>query len=249
MARLFDAFFDAALSRFLRVGDVAVTDCKGRTRRFGDGSGPPVVVRFVDAAARWRLLANPELAFGDLYMDGRLVLERGDLYDLVALGARNVAVGARDPWQRVGKALRRLAAMLAPSNDRRRARDNVRRHYDIGDDVYALFLDEDWQYSCAYFERANLSLEDAQRAKKRHVAAKLLLKPGMKTLDIGSGWGGLGLYLAEMCGSQVTGVTLSTEQLARARRRAQERGLGDRADFRLQDYRDLSGAFDRIVSV
>ena len=211
----------------------------------GGPPGAPVMVVLVhDWKTVRRILANPELGLGDAYMDGGLTFEGGDVYDFLDLAAAEVNSRPRKPME----ATWRLSRWIDQTNDRLRSRRNVAHHYDLSVDFYRLFLDEDLQYSCAYFERPDLSLESAQVAKKRLLATKLGLVPGDRVLDIGCGWGGLGLTLAEM-GGRVTGVTLSSEQLALAQSRARDRGLADRAEFRLQDYRDLDERFDRIVSV
>ena len=176
-------------------------------------------------------------------MDGRLTLEGGDIYDFLRLVASQMAIR---PMRR--GLLWRWKRRLAQTNDRLRARRNVRHHYDLTLEFYRLFLDDDLQYSCALFETPDATLEQAQAAKKRRLIDKLILRPDQRVLDIGCGWGGLGLSLAR-AGGRVTGVTLSTEQHATARARATESGLADRTDFRLQDYRDLDGTFDRIISV
>ncbi len=182
-------------------------------------------------------------------MDGGFVVETGSIYDFLALVLSNDN-DPRPSWlSGFLHRFRYLRRRLRMINTRRRARDNASHHYDIDRRLYSLFLDEDLQYSCAYFETPALGLDEAQARKKRHLAAKLLLKPGMSVLDIGSGYGGLGLYLAEEFEARVTGVTLSTEQLAVAEERAAERGLEAKARFLLQDYRDVSDRFDRIVSV
>jgi cyclopropane-fatty-acyl-phospholipid synthase len=152
-------------------------------------------------------------------------------------------------WAKLQWWLRYLVRHTQQFNLRGRSRNNVARHYDLDGRLYSLFLDTDKQYSCAYFETPDASLEEAQLAKKRHLAAKLLVDPGDRVLDIGSGWGGLGLYLAEMTGADVTGVTLSTEQLQVSNARAAEKNLTQSAKFLLKDYRDIPGPFDRIVSV
>jgi cyclopropane-fatty-acyl-phospholipid synthase len=239
---------DAFLKRLITVGDLTVVQADGKSSRHGDGTGAPVTVKLGPGAAA-RLGRNPSLALGECYMDGALTIEQGDMYDLMDLVGRNIG---RVPKKHGALRGLRLAIkrQLQQMNDRRAARANVHHHYDLSYDLYRRFLDADMQYSCAYFPSADISLEQAQVDKKAHLAAKLLLKPGQRILDIGCGWGGLGLSLAEACpGAHVTGVTLSTEQLAIAQRRAQERGVSDRVDFRLQDYRDLDGPFDRIVSV
>jgi cyclopropane-fatty-acyl-phospholipid synthase len=194
-------------------------------------------------------MLNPALALGELYMDGRLVVTKGGLYDLLALGARNLAALDGQPWARALAKARIAIRGLHQRNNRLRAKRNVASHYDLDQRLYNLFLDPDRQYSCAYFEYPGQSLEEAQTAKKRHLASKLLAKDGAKTLDIGCGFGGLALYLAGVAGANVTGVTLSEEQFAVATDRAHETGLDDRVEFRLQDYRDVPEKFDRIVSV
>ncbi|MDB5455900.1 MAG: cfa2 [Caulobacter sp.] len=234
------------LSSMIREGDLSVRLPGGQTLRVGDGSGPPIRLAIADPVTAARIAANPAMAVGEAYMDGRLILEQGTVHDLLDLSARNRRKG---PPRRVGMLHRWWDDMLRQRNARASARRNVHHHYDLSVEFYRLFLDEDLQYSCAYFPEPGLSLEAAQQAKKRHLAAKLLLEPGHKVLDIGCGWGGLGLTLAEDYGAQVQGVTLSTEQLATARQRAERRGVADRARFDLLDYRDVAGPFDRIVSV
>jgi cyclopropane-fatty-acyl-phospholipid synthase len=182
-------------------------------------------------------------------MDGTLVVEQGSISDVLALLLAQDSKGMPPLWARSNWLLRYSTRRMRQFNPRRRARRNVAHHYDLDDRLYSLFLDADRQYSCAYFERPDQSLDDAQLAKKRHLAAKLLLRPGMRVLDIGCGWGGLALYFAEICDAHVTGITLSQEQLTHARMRAGEKGLVGSTEFRLRDYREAQGNFDRIVSV
>ncbi len=216
----------------------------GREVRGGAGGSPEMVVALGDWASARRILANPELGLGEVYMDGGLTIEGGDIYGFLDLAADEVTSRPRKPME----ATWRLKRWIDQANDRLAARRNVAHHYDLSVDFYRLFLDEDLQYSCAYFETPDLTLEEAQLAKKHLLATKLGLSPGDRVLDIGCGWGGLGLTLAEM-GGKVTGVTLSAEQLALAEARARDRGLSHRAEFRLQDFRDIDERFDRIVSV
>ena len=235
------------LETFIRRGTFRVTTSRGTTFAFGDGTGTPVAVRFTSPAAEWAVLLDPELKLGECYMDGTFVVEHGTIADVLA-----VALGQDSDvphWARPQWLLRYLKRRLQQFNPRKRARHNVAHHYDRDGWLYSLFLDADRQYSCAYFESPDQSLDDAQLAKKRHLAAKLLLEPGKRVLDIGCGWGGLGLYLAEVTGADVTGITLSREQHAFANGHAVEKELAKRARFRLQDYRDVDGPFDRIVSV
>jgi cyclopropane-fatty-acyl-phospholipid synthase len=234
------------LGRFVRHGSLTVTTAGGRTCTFGDGSRRPVTVRFASAAAQRAVLFDPELKLGEAYMDGSLIVERGSIADLLALLLAQERLGGRN-WL-LPRLLRYLFRRLQQFNLRSRSRTNVAHHYDLDGRLYSLFLDGDRQYSCAYFENPDQSLDDAQLAKKRHLAAKLRLTPDVTVLDIGCGWGGLALYLAEIAGAQVTGITLSQEQYQRAQARALERGRQDVA-FKLVDYRDVDGRFDRIVSV
>jgi len=235
------------LKQFIRRGSMTFTTASGGKFTCGDGTGEPVAVRFMTADAERRVLLNPELALGELYMDGTFVVERGTIADALAILMSQPEILPR--WAKLQWWLRYLARHAQQFNPRPRSRDNVARHYDLDGRLYSLFLDADKQYSCAYFETPDATLDDAQLAKKRHLAAKLLVQPGDRVLDIGSGWGGLGLYLAEMTGADVTGVTLSTEQLQVANARAGEKNLTGSARFLLEDYRDVPGPFDRIVSV
>ncbi|MET4384979.1 cyclopropane-fatty-acyl-phospholipid synthase [Bradyrhizobium sp. F1.4.3] len=235
------------LSQFIRRRSMTVTTAGGTRFTVGDGSGPPVEVRFVTTDAQRKVLINPELGLGEAYMDGEFVVERGTIADALAvlLDQPDLLPHWAKPWWQ----LRFLTRHLRQFNPRPRSRSNVAHHYDLDGRLYSLFLDADKQYSCAYFETPETTLDDAQLAKKRHIAAKLLIKGGRRVLDIGSGWGGLGLYLAEIAGADLTGITLSTEQLQVANARAAEKGLTRSARFLLQDYRDIDGPFDRIVSV
>jgi cyclopropane-fatty-acyl-phospholipid synthase len=242
-----DRLLHFLLKTFIRRGTFRVTTSRGTVFTFGDGTGRPVSVRFASRDAEWGILLDPELKFGESYMDGTFVVEEGTIADVLAI---TCGQGSEVPyWARPQALLRYLRRRLSQFNPRPRSRRNVAHHYDLDGRLYSLFLDADRQYSCAYFENPDQSLDDAQLAKKRHLAAKLLIEPDSGVLDIGCGWGGLGLYLAEVGGANVTGVTLSQEQHAIANERAAEKGLNDRAHFLLQDYRDVAGPFDRIVSV
>ena len=242
-----DRLLQFLLKTFVRRGTFALTTSRGTTFTFGDGTGKPVAVRFTTRAAEWGILLDPEIKLGEAYMDGTFVIEEGTIADVLA-----ICLGQNSElphWARPQWAIRYLARRLNQFNPRKRARRNVAHHYDLDGRLYSLFLDADRQYSCAYFENPEQSLDDAQLAKKRHLAAKLLPKKGKTVLDIGCGWGGLGLYLAQYAGADVTGITLSQEQHSVANGRAAERGLAEHARFKLQDYRDVEGPFDRIVSV
>jgi cyclopropane-fatty-acyl-phospholipid synthase len=247
--RPMDRLLRAILQSSICAGTLRLTSASGASFTLGDGTGKPVAIRFKTHAAERGVLFDPELRFGEAYMDGSLAVEEGSIADVLAVIFRQRRDGKPPLFARPQWLIRYLYRRLLQFNPRPRARRNVAHHYDLDGQLYSLFLDADRQYSCAYFEAPNQSLDDAQLAKKRHLAAKLFLSSGESVLDIGCGWGGLGAYLADTAGAQVTGVTLSQEQYAAARTRAAERGLSQRTDFRLQDYRDVSGSFDRIVSV
>ncbi len=243
-----DQLLSIFLKRFIRHGSLTVTTASGKRYAFGDGSGPPVAVRFTDARAQRAVLLDPELRLGEAYMDGTFVIEEGSIAAALAILLRQESIAA-PKWALPTRLVRYLFRRVQQFNLRSRSRRNVAHHYDLDGRLYSLFLDADQQYSCAYFETDDQSLDDAQLAKKRHLAAKLLVNPGASVLDIGCGWGGLALYLAEVAGAHATGITLSKEQHARAQQRAIERGRAEDAIFRLIDYRDVTGSFDRIVSV
>jgi cyclopropane-fatty-acyl-phospholipid synthase len=244
-----DRLLQRGLKRIVRRGALKLTTAAGKTFTFGDGTGPTVAVRFTSRRAQIRVMLDPELKLGEAYMDGTLAMEQGSIADLLAIVGDPDARPVLPRWTRLPWLLRYLSRRARQFNLRSRSRRNVAHHYDLDGRLYSLFLDADRQYSCAYFEHPQQSLDDAQLAKKRHLAAKLLLKPEHRTLDIGCGWGGLALYLAGIAGARVTGITLSREQLARAGERAAERQLAGRVSFRLQDYRDVRERYDRIVSV
>jgi cyclopropane-fatty-acyl-phospholipid synthase len=244
-----DRLLRVALQRLIRAGNLRVTSANGSTFTLGDGSGKPLAIRFTTRAAEFGVITDPELKFGEAYMDGGIVVEAGTIADVLAVALGQNREGKTPAWMRPQWLIRYLYRRVTQFNPRPRARRNVAHHYDLDGQLYALFLDADRQYSCAYFELPDQTLDDAQLAKKRHLAAKLLVEPDHHVLDIGCGWGGLALYLAELTGAHVTGITLSEQQHALGRVRAAEKGLSDRVDIRLQDYRDIRQPFDRIVSV
>jgi len=242
------SMFEAYLRRLISLGRLTLIDANGRSAVYGDGSGAPVTIRLRPGAAR-RILLNPDLKFGECFMDGLLIIEQGDIYALLETIARNMVANHR-PRTEIERLWFAIQRRISQMNDRRAAQRNVAHHYDLSYDLYRRFLDPDMQYSCAYFEAPDATLEAAQAAKKAHIAAKLRLEPGVSVLDIGCGWGGLALTLADRAPDvRVQGVTLSQEQLTVARHRAQAQGVADRVSFDLCDYRDIRGPFDRIVSV
>ena len=250
---------DRLFSKMIRDGELTVIDAKGQTYVYGTSNPakPPVRIRFTTAAAARAVAINPALGAGEGYMDGRMIIEQGDVCQLVDLVTWNLR------WQRdnpVRFALWRqasIAAKIDQINFARRSKRNVAHHYDLDDRLYDLFLDPHRQYSCAYFgasaSGADMSLDAAQEAKLAHIAAKLDLKPGQRVLDIGCGWGGMARYIHKVSGAEVLGVTLSEEQLKYARAETARQGIADKVRFELIDYRALpekhAGAFDRIVSV
>lgn len=246
---MWDRLLSLFLRRFIKQGVLIAIYPDGRSERYGKKSARPVTVRFHSRSLLRRLLANPDLALGEAYMDGSLTVENDDLYGLIELLMSNQMRQpnfGHHPW--LGR-FRRMGRGLAQFNPMHRSRRNVAHHYDLSGELYDLFLDTDRQYSCAYFRHLDDNLEAAQQHKKALIATKLRLAPGQGVLDIGSGWGGLGLYLAREHGVRVTGVTLSREQHKVAEARARAEKLDDHTRFLLKDYREVEGVFDRIVSV
>lgn len=238
------------LRSLVRDGSLTVIDSAGRKSTFGErAAGPHVTVRLHDARLPLRIALKPSLALGEAYMDGRLTIESGSLQDLLSLVIGNMAMFEEQPFRKARSWVAMNLRRLLKANGPMRSRNNVAHHYDLPGMLYDLFLDADHQYSCAYFAHGSLSLEQAQAAKKRHIAAKLLLSPGQSVLEIGSGWGGLAIELARDYGVDVTGITLSEGQLKHARANANEAGLRHRVRFELRDYRSIDGRFDRVVSV
>jgi len=244
-------FLDSILRKLIRFGSLRVRWPNGSITLYqGTGAGPSAAMAIADNAAAWGLLLNPGMAVGECYMKGTVVPEDGNIYDLLDVLMLNAEHGTKHPVMELHEAWRRMWRRVSQYNPATIARRNVAHHYDLNGRLYSLFLDRDRQYSCAYFPTGSESLEEAQAAKKRHIAAKLKLdRPGMTVLDIGSGWGGLALTLARDYGALVTGVTLSEEQLAESRARARAEGLDGQVRFELRDYRDVADRFDRIVSV
>ncbi len=240
---------DRMLTHLFRDGDLKVTFPDGSSSRYGNGAGLPVALTLHDEALPRKIIISPDLAVGEAYVDERLTIENDDLYGFLSLATSNIAAQGQ-PWFRKPLVIgRHLLRSLQQFNPVKRAQANVAHHYDLSSELYDLFLDTDRQYSCAYFRTPEMTLEEAQTAKKHHIAGKLLIEPGMRVLDIGCGWGGMGLTLAQDYGAQVTGVTLSKEQHAMANARAKEAGIADQVRFKLLDYRKVEGQFDRVVSV
>lgn len=230
-------------------GQLTIEFANGDKLNVGDGSGQPIVVRFKDRRAPLDLVLNPELALGELFMDGRFEMIQGSIYDFLSLVASNALRRKPPAFMKWLRTLRDTKDLLLLRNGKSRSLENAAHHYNIDRRLYELFLDEDMQYTCAYFEHPGATLQEAQLAKKRHVAAKAMIEPGHRALDIGCGWGGLAIYLARTCGANSVGVSLATEQLSVANQRVQDAGLAERVKFLLEDYRDTQGPFDRVVSV
>jgi cyclopropane-fatty-acyl-phospholipid synthase len=245
MSSLLRAFFKKIVHR----GVLEVETSSGRCFVVGDGKLPTLKVRFEDRDAERNLLLDPELAFGELYTEGRLTVRNGTIYDVLELVSQNLALSRPSRISKARLHLRRTLAKLKGSNTKAKSKENVAHHYDLDHRFFDLFLDSDRQYSCAYFEHVGQTLEQAQLAKKRHITSKLLLEPGQSVLDVGSGWGDLALYLSEFNSAKVTGITLSEEQLKIARKRSADKNFEAGVKFELKDYRDVSDEFDRIVSI
>ncbi len=240
---------NAMLDKFVQTGTIRIIDADNKRYEHKGAPGPEVTLRLTDKKLSRRLFLNPELRAGEAYVDGTLIFEEGTIRDLLMIFALNRSSLRNQPLQKsIRKVLKRVRS-FHQRNSIVNARANVAHHYDLSNDLYRLFLDEDMHYSCAYFNSGEDTLEVAQQNKIRHIAAKLDLKPGQKVLDIGSGWGGMAMFMAEHCDVEVLGVTLSKEQQSLATQRAKERGLQDRVRFDLTDYRDVEGQFDRIVSI
>jgi cyclopropane-fatty-acyl-phospholipid synthase len=246
---LIDRFFERAVKR----GHLTVFHADGTSRSFGepDADIKPVTIRFGPGTAAV-IVRNPSLGAAECFMDGRLVIEQGDILDLLVLMTSNNrwedATAALEP-KPLARLVNTVMHRIGRYNMARQARRNVAHHYDLSRRLYDLFLDADRQYSCAYYTDPANGLEQAQLDKKAHIVAKLAIEPGMRVLDIGCGWGGMALYIHEKTGAEVVGVTLSEEQLKIARERAAERGVHGKVRFELIDYRQVTGQFDRIVSV
>ena len=235
-----DRLLRKIFSLIVRKGTLMVSSGPGRSFTAGDGTGTPIAISFPNRRTLLWMLLDPELRLGEAYMDGSLRMERGSIADLLDLGFRNMAGRAPTPWSAALRAMRSFYWRVFKMNNLIRSSRNVAHHYDIDHRLYRLFLDSDWQYSCAYFERPNMSIEEAQQAKKRHIGMKLLLdRPGLRVLDIGSGWGGLGLEFARSVEASVMGITLSQEQMSEGRKRAESSGLARQVAFELIDYRNV----------
>tara|TARA_Y100001968_G_C19366329_1_gene722704 strand:+ start:255 stop:1469 length:1215 start_codon:yes stop_codon:yes gene_type:complete len=239
------------LKQLMKKGTLNVIDHRGKLKTFGNNQGPSVTIRLHNRSVSRKIALNPRLAVGEAYMDGSLTVEDGgSIYDFLDLTGSNLHVLDELTIVRIRNWLSGWTRPLQQHNPLGVARNNVAHHYDLSDDLFDLFLDSDRQYSCGYFDSQNSTLEQAQKAKKRHLASKLILdKPGLKTLDIGSGWGGLGIYLHQETGANVTGLTLSKEQQKYAEKRTQDLQIQGDVRFLLQDYRRETNLYDRIVSV
>ncbi len=241
---------DRLLQHLIREGEMQVRFPDGTTRRYGDASkGESIAINLRDESLPRRIVLSPDMAVGEGYMDGDLTIEGDDLHGFLGLAIRNVAAQGQPWFRRPLEGIRHLWRRWEQFNPTTRSRANVAHHYDLSGELYDLFLDSDRQYSCAYFARPDMTLDEAQEAKKEHIARKLLIEPGMRVLDIGCGWGGMALTLARDYDADVLGVTLSKEQHGVATKRAEAAGLSDRLRFELMDYRKVRGTFDRIVSV
>ena len=236
---------ESYLKRTIKAGNLTIVDASGKSHKFGDGNGDPVTVEITKSSLYWKLVLFPDPAAGEAFMDGTLKMIEGTIFDLFAILGSQKDSTPRLKWNVIN--LWRFKKWRP--NPIGKAQKNVAHHYDLSRQLFELFLDEDLQYSCAYYQNDDDSLDQAQLNKKQHIVAKLALEPGMKVLDIGSGFGGMAIFLAETCNVEVVGVTLSEEQYAVSCEKCAERGLQDKVTFKLLDYRELDEKFDRIVSV
>jgi len=246
---MWDRLLDRMLSRLMSLGRLNVTYPDGRTRAYGPGSGDEVSVRLNDPALPRKLILSPELALGEAYMDQTLTIEGAHLREFLRLVMQNAMAQDRGAIGRLAQKLQTRMRKLQQRNSLHASRKNVEHHYDLSVELYDLFLCDDKQYTCAYYRDADMTLEQAQAAKKAHIAKKLRLEPGMTVMDIGCGWGGTSIALARDYGVNVVGVTLSKVQLEHARKRAEAAGVSDRIEWHLTDYRDVREEFDRIVVI
>ena len=244
------ALLKTAAGHIISKGNLAVTDAAGVTYHFGDNTGEPVHLRFTSSKWEREVALDPALKLGEAYMEGGFEFVKGDIYKLLEIIFESTGpIAENQMWMKAMSFIRTATKRFVQMNTLKRSARNVQHHYDLSGKLYDLFLDPDRQYSCAYFQTPDTDLNEAQLAKKRHLAAKLQVNKGEKLLDIGCGWGGLGLYFARVLGADVTGVTLSHEQFGIANQRAKTLGLENRAKFLLEDYRNLNAQFDKIVSV
>ncbi|WP_224813949.1 cyclopropane-fatty-acyl-phospholipid synthase family protein [Hasllibacter sp. MH4015] len=246
---MWDRILDRMLRDFVQRGALALTFPDGTRKVYGDAARAPVELTLNDPSLPRRLVLNTDLAVGEGYMDGTLTIAQDDLEGFLSLATANAARSDNVWWRAISARIHTARRVFDQWNPAHKARQNVAHHYDLSSDLYDLFLDEDRQYSCAYFRDPSMTLDQAQAAKKHHIAKKLLLEPDMEVLEIGCGWGGMALTLAQDYDVHVLGVTLSEEQHRIATDRAVRAGLSDRVRFQLMDYRDVTGQFDRVVSI
>jgi cyclopropane-fatty-acyl-phospholipid synthase len=245
-------FLTRFLARLIKAGRLIVVAAGGEEHEFlGSEPGPDVTIRLHHPALAWKLFLKPELASGEAYMDGTLTIERGTLREFFDLITGNMGWKPSNPLNAKNARVRRVRNFLSQYDNSLRATKSVAHHYDLSNELFSRFLDEEMHYSCAYFSDQNpeRDLEKAQLEKAEHITTKLLLEPGQSVLDIGCGWGAMALHLRDRVDVDVTGVTLSKEQYELARERATDRGVAEHVRFLFQDYRDIEGTFDRIVSV
>ena len=246
---MWERWFRFFLGKTIQIGRLSVELPGGKSFVVGEGSEEPIKITITNEKTLRSLCLNPYLAFGESYMDEGLIIENDDLKGLGTLIFINISHFENFPMPWIISFFMKCIRPITQFNNKIKAQRNIQHHYDLTDELYDLFLDQDKQYSCAYFSTPEITLEEAQIAKKDHIAKKLLIEPEMDILDIGSGWGGLGLTLAKKYNARVQGITLSTEQHKISNRRAREEGLSARVDFSLMDYRTVTRKFDRIVSV
>lgn len=238
-----------AMRRYLRFGTITLVDASGNRHHICDFGRPTVVLRLTDDSVARRMVFASSMGWCEAYMDGKLVVDEGTMSDFLEAWGCSQNIVSQGLFSEVSRLFYGMIASVQHYNPIGKAQKNVAHHYDLSAQLYDQFLDSDRQYSCAYFPRGDEDIETAQLLKKRHIASKLDIRPGMTILDIGSGWGGMGIYLAKNFDCKVLGVTLSEEQYKLSNQRVKQAGLEDQVSFELRDYRTLSQPVDRIVSV
>lgn len=247
-----------ALSKSIKKGRLAIELADGTKHEFGEPTNgfPEIALRFTDKKVTWDIIRDPDLGLAESFMDGRMLIEQGDILGfgrLLRANNRFEDTGGKLSTSLSSRLFTSFRLQVQQFNSRLRSKQNAAHHYDIGNELYELMLDpEHMQYSCGYWPEEDMTLGEAQEAKLAHIAAKLAIQDGQQILDIGCGWGGMAIFLGRNFDVEVTGITLSEEQIDLARERAAAAGVSDRVSFELTDYRDLAARgkrFDRIVSV
>jgi len=238
------------LKNLFKVDGFIIVDANKKEYTIGKPlKNPPIKLKLLDKSLHTKLLLLPDLYFGEAYVDGSAVIENGTLTEFLEIAMKNIGRGPTSNYATLIKKLMGIYSYITKFNFVKKSKSNVAHHYDISEKLYDLFLDKNRQYSCAYFKNENETIEQAQENKMKHIIKKLHLKPNLKVLDIGSGWGTLALEIAKQSKCEVLGITLSKNQLEYSQKKAKEFNLENQVRFKLIDYRQLNEKFDRVVSV